>query len=420
MDKKTMRNLAEWVLPWIIGVGLIWVLTGSAEGAVNDNVDDRYDPSLEPGSGEPVDLYDMGTIPRKIRKVVFRASVYGKRGDHGKAVDVLTEHLRDHPDQDHPLLRMHLAQNLADLGDVALAKEEYRKAVMLEPKLDRAWFGLADAAYELEDYALAGEAFARGYWTSPERPVETYYFAGASYLMADMPAEAFAIFDELVAGKLGSPQLPWYQGLVVAAARMEQPERADRGVAQMTRTFADDPEAWYLRYQHEAGKKEFRQAAIALNMVGLLRDLTEAEKKQLGDIYLVLGVPWLASREYRDAMADEATVEEVERLGSALVAAHETDLAVDLLAEAVVRHDTARLWSLLGDVHYLRQEYGPAKEAFARIAAQDETGRAWLMQGYCALELGDKEAALDLLARATTYPDLADMAQILLQRAQRM
>ena len=151
-----MRNLAEWVLPWIIGVGLIWVLTGSADGAVSDNVDERYDPSLEAGSSEPVDLYDMSNLPRKIRKVVFRASVYGKRGDHDKAVDLLTEHLRDHPDQDHYLLRMHLAQNLADMESTALAKEEYRKAVMLEPKLDRAWFGLADAAYEVEDYALAG------------------------------------------------------------------------------------------------------------------------------------------------------------------------------------------------------------------------------------------------------------------------
>jgi tetratricopeptide (TPR) repeat protein len=415
-----MRSFAEWVLPWIIGVGLIWVVTGSADGAVNDNVDERYDPSIEAGSGEPVDLYDMANIPRKIRKVVFRASVYGKRGDHDKAVDLLTKHLRDHPDQDHYLLRMHLAQNLADMDDTALAKEEYRKAVMLEPRLDRAWFGLADAAYEVEDYALAGEAFAKGYWASPERPVETYYFAGASYLMADLPAEAFAIFDELVAGKLGSPQLKWYQGLVVAAARMEQPAKADPGVQKMTDTFPDDPEAWYLKYQHEAGKRDFREAAVALNMVGFLRELTEAEQKQLGDLYLVLGVPWLASQRYGTALGDNASVEDYERLGSALVAAHETEVAIGVLSSALEDHDSLRLWSLLGDVHYLRQDYGAAREAFARIADEDETGRAWLMQGYCALELGEKEAALDLLARATSYPDQEAMAQILLQRAQRM
>ena len=271
MKRKTIRTVGEWLMPWIIGVGLLWILTGTAEAGQDDNVDTSAESAFE----ESTDLYDMSRIPRKIRKVVFRASVYGKRGDHQRAVDLLTDHLRNHPDQDHYLLRMHLAQNLADLknvdpGNVALAKEEYRKAVMLEPDLDRAWFGLADAAYEVEDYGLAGAAFAEGFRTSPERPVETYYFAGASYLFADMPAEAFAVFDELVAGKLGSPQLKWYQGLVVAAARMEQPAKADAGVKRMTDTFPDDPEAWYLKYQHEAGKSVFREAAVALNMVCFL------------------------------------------------------------------------------------------------------------------------------------------------------
>ncbi|MCB1185369.1 hypothetical protein KDM41_18265, partial [bacterium] len=61
-----------------------------------------------------------------------------------------------------------------------------------------------------------------------------------------------------------------------------------------------------------------------------------------------------------------------------------------------------------------------AREAFARIADRDESGRALLMEGYCALELGAKDEALDLLARASSYPDQADMAQRLIQRAQRL
>ena len=135
---------------------------------------------------------------------------------------------------------------------------------------------------------------------------------------------------------------------------------------------------------------------------------------------MLFGVPWLASQRYGMALGGEAGVEDYERLGSALVAAHETEVAIEILSSALEEHDSRRLWSLLGDVHYLRQEYGPARDAFSRIAEEDETGRAWLMQGYCALELGEKEAALDLLARATAYPDQADMAQILLQRAMRL
>lgn len=412
MFKRVLTITIEWFLPWILGVILIWFVTMPAQSA--ESVDTAG------GSSAPQSLYDATNLPRKIRKIAIRAAAYSKRAEYRKAVDLLTKHQREHPDQDHYLLRLYLAQNLADLDETALAKEQYHQAVSLEPDLDRGWFGLADAAYELEDYETAAAAFANGYRTSPEKPVAVLYYAGAAYLRAENPDMAFAHFSDLVSGRIGSPQLKWYQGLIVAAARMQEPEKADPAVAQMVANFADDPEAWYLKYQHEAGKREFREAAAALRLVGYLRPLSDTENKQLGDLYIMLGVPYLASQQYAVALSDTFAATDFERLGSALVAAHETEKALAVLKEALTEAESPRLWSLLGDIHYLRQEYGPAREAFGRIAAADETGRAWLMQGYCALELGEKEAALDLLGRATSFPEQAEMAQILLQRAMRM
>ena len=92
-----------------------------------------------------------------------------------------------------------------------------------------------------------------------------------------------------------------------------------------------------------------------------------------------------------------------------------------MLQDALANSEDTHLWSLIGDVHYLRQEYAEALDAFSRVsAAGDETGRAWLMQGYCALELGRRSQALDLLARASTFPDQQDLAQRLIQRALRL
>ena len=289
-----------------------------------------------------------------------------------------------------------------------------------QSRLDRGWLGLADTAYDLEDFALAGDAFVAGFRTSPEHPAQVLYYAGAAYLMADDPARAVDVFTELVGGDVGFPQLKWYRGLIIAAARLEQPTRADAAVDRMVETFPEEPEAWYLKYQHEAGQKDYRAAAVALRCVGFLRELTPAESQQLGDLYVVLGVPWLASRQYAVAMGDSAQIDDWERLGSALVAAHETGAALDVLNNALAVQESPRLWALLGDIHYLRQEYAPAREAFARIADGDISGRALLMEGYCALELGDKDGALDLLGRATTFPEQEDMAQRLLQRALRL
>ncbi|MCB1182665.1 tetratricopeptide repeat protein, partial [bacterium] len=383
--RKMLRQSLEWLLPWIIGVGLIWFVVTPGDAAESVPAEDAAAAvtSGEANGDAPASLYDLANLPRKLRKVVFRAATYGKRREPQKAVDLLTGHLRDHPDQDHYLLRLHLAQNLADLDETALAREHYRRSVQLEPDLDRGWLGLADTSYDLEDFELAGDAFVQGYRTSPEHPSQVLYFAGAAYLMGNETERAVDVFTELTSGDAGFPQLPWYRGLVIAAARLGRPERADAAVARMVDTFAEEPDAWYLKYQHEAGKKNYREAAVSLRFVGFLRELTPAETQQLGDLYVVLGVPWLASRQYAAALGDSARAEEWERLGSALVAAHETDAALDVLNEALAAEESPRLWALLGDIHYLRQEYAQAREAFARIADRDESGRALLMEGYC-------------------------------------
>jgi tetratricopeptide (TPR) repeat protein len=409
----------------ILTIAALIVLVVVARPVLADNPDagelENPDKVTRVTPTETQDLYDTAQIPRKIRKVVFRAASYGRRGDFAKAVNLLQEHLRNHPDQDHYLVQLHLAQNLSDDGATDDAYYHYQQALELEPRLDRAWFGLADAAYEMERFQVAGDAFLAGYEHSPERPVEVLYFAGASYLAADSPSEALTVLDDLTSGRYGVPQIKWYQAVVAAAVKAGQPEKAAPRIAEMLEVYPDDPEAWYLKYQYHASARDYRSASVALAIVGYLRPLSEVEYQQLGDLYSVLEVPHLASQNYAASIGEGGTTEEFERLVSSLVAAHELDQALDVLNKVLVKESTPRLWSLLGDIHYLRKDYEEASVAFGTLLEMDEdSGRAWLMLGYCALELGQKEVALDHLARASTFEDQSDMAQILMQRAQRM
>jgi tetratricopeptide (TPR) repeat protein len=373
--------------------------------------------------GTPVrpDYYDIESAPRFERRALMHASLYTKSGDFVNAARILEENLRDHPDQDHPLVRLHLAQNQADAGNAAAARDNYRRAVEMQPALERAWFGLADAAYDLAEYAVAADAFERGYAVDPARPVDVLYYAAASWLMAERPEEAVRVLERLTTDPAQPPQLRWVQAYLAAATRLEKPELAAHALQHLLDAHPEDADAWYLRYQYDAARRDFQAAAVALRVVGLLRPLSPAEEKQMGDLLLAAGVAQLASEHYRRGLSPEATPAEVERLASALVAAHETEQALDILKAALERAPTTRLWSLAGDVHYLREEYAAAFDAFAHVAAEgDESGRAWLMQGYCALELGRRDQALELLARAAGFPEQQDMAQRLIQRAQKL
>ena len=401
---------------------LVFVLMGTAQAMAAPASEKGYDES----AGSTVltvteDLYAPARIPRHTRKVVFRARSLRRRGEAEQCITLLREHVAEHPDQDHDMVQYYLGQALMDLKRHAEARDAFARAVEMEPKLDRAWIGLGDARYQLKEYAEASVAFERGFNLSPERPVNILFYAATTALLAEQPARALTLHQELVTGRWGDVRQEWYRGLASSALQAKTPELAAQNLDEMLQRYADDPAAWYLIYQFSVGKGDYRRAAVALTVTGYLRDLSEEESRQLGDLYAVVGVPDLSVDAYRLALGSKPTTEGYEKLVSACLAAHRTDEALVILEEALTHTSSSRLWSLKGDVHYLKREYGEAREAFARVLNEEpEHGRAHLMVGYCSIELGEQDLALTHLGRAVHDPAQADMAQLLIQRALKM
>ncbi len=387
-------------------------------GAVgSDNSRSTTLPEIGVGSIR-MDPYALDLVPRRLRKPVFRATVLVKRGEDEAAVRILSEQLENEPDLDHYLLRYHLGRSLARLERHAEAAEQYRAAVTLNPELDRAWIGLGDSAYKIKDYATAAEGFEQGFHTSPERPISVLYSAAAAALQDGDGAHSLQLFLELETGKWGTMKPEWYRGLAAAALKAEDPEAAKPGLERMLSRYPDDPVSWHLWYQFNVGTKDYREAAIALTVTGYLRDLTEREHDQLGDLFNMLGTPALSLDQYRGALGEQPAAHGYEKLVSAALAAHDTDTALATIDEALAYEKTARLYSLQGDVFYRLRDYESAREAFARVMELDpEYSRAYLMVGYCSLELGNKEEALDNLGRVSDDPHHGDIAQLLIQRA---
>ncbi len=368
-----------------------------------------------------VDATDMSQVPRLVRKILVRAVAAARRGEHPEAVGELQEHLREHPDQDHFLLRYHLARSHDEQQQYEAAQREYRRAVEMEPRLSEAWFGLGHVAYNLEDYAGSGAAFLKAFRTSADPQPETLYFAAAGYMLAEDHATAAPLLEELCSGKWGTPRHDWYAQLASCAIALERPELAGPLLQDYLAFDPGNDEAWFLTYQFHVGFEEFGEAAEALTIVSYLRELTPREERTLGDLYSLVEVPYLASEQYRAAMGEDARAEDYERLVSALVAAHDLDGALQTLQAGLQAAPTARLWSLLGDVHYLRQDYAAAAEAFGEVAALDpDNGRAKLMVGYCHLELGNRGRAIQNLVNAAKHDDQSELAQRLLARARKM
>jgi tetratricopeptide (TPR) repeat protein len=367
------------------------------------------------------DPNDMSTVPRLVRKVLVRATAKAARGDHAEAVVLLSEHLRDYPDQDHYLLHYHRGRSYEALSQYEEAREDYAQAVAMESRLAAGWFGLGHVNYNLGAYEESGVAFLKSFQTDERPGPDTLYFAAAGYMLAGSYEKAAPLLDELCRGLWGEPRHEWYAQLASCAIHLERPELAEALLAEYLADRPDREEAWYLMYQFRVGLKDYHEAAVALTIVSYLRTLSENELQILGDLYSVIGVPALASERYAATLDAGADAADYERLVSALVAAHDLDAALAALRDGLERESSSRLWSLLGDVHYLRKDYAAAAAAFEQVVElEPDAGRPLLMIGYCHIELGNRGQAIQHLVAAAKHESQADLAERLLVRARKM
>jgi tetratricopeptide (TPR) repeat protein len=381
------------------GVGAAWLLSVVVAGARAEPPNDAAErPTLQ-------DLLDFSNAPTDVRRTLFRVQALEQRGRGGEALAVLRNHITRHPDGGDPLIRFHLGRLLAERGETAGALDPLRAAVAAEPRLWPAWRALGQAAYLEGRYEEAANAFLQAFRREPEPPAALAHYAAAGFLQAGAPQRARPLLEDLLSGRYGTPEPTWFRTYLAVVMELERPELATPAIRELVRLYPNLPEAWQLASQQAAACGDFERATVALQTLSFLRPLDREETLRLGDLYRAVGVPAVAARYYAALLAQRRDPDVVERLVTALVAAHEPDSALAALAEPLAEAPSARLWCLAGDIHYQQAAYDRARGDFERALALDpDLGRAHLMLGYCAWELHDRATAVRHLQAAERFP----------------
>lgn len=370
-------------------------------------------------SGGPIDK--ISDLPVASRMALFRAQEYQDAGKPEEAVEEIRDFIKRNPKNDHYLIRFFLANSLSQRQKYEEALVEYEATVRYEPRHMQGWLNLGEMAYNLGMYERAAEAMKKGFDLNPERPTRLLYYTAVAYLLSEKPERAAPVLEELVSGVHGEVTLDWFKALVSVYLTLEDEESGARTVTAMLARFPQDPAAWYVAFQYAASVSDYKQAAVALTITGYLRDLSREERMQLGDLYSAIKDPARATDFYRSALVDSGSTKELERLASAYIAAYDTKSALQTLERALADEPTARLWSLKGDLHYMERNYAASYEAFRKCAdLEPQTGRAYLMMGYCAIEMALYDDAIENLEVAADFPDQEETALLLVKRARLM
>jgi tetratricopeptide (TPR) repeat protein len=373
----------------------------------------------EPQQARPLDT--IADLPVASRMAMFNAQGYQDEGKPRYAVEELEDFLRRNPEDDHYLIRFFLANTLSQMERFEEALAQYEAAVELEPRYQQGWLNLGETAYNLGKYDRAAEAIYQGYVLSDDRPSRLLYYSAVAYLQAEKPDRSAPLLEELVSGSQGAPSFDWCKALVSVSLVLEDREMGDKAVSAMLAHHGDNPDAWQIAFQYAGSVSDFKRAAVALTVKGYLTELTREEKMQLADLYAIIKAPAQSIPYYESAVGDDASVKELERIASAYLAAYDTKTALKTLEKAIAIEPTARLWSLLGDLHYMDRDYEAAYQAFEKCAElEPSNGRAYLMKGYCALELSRYDDAIAILEQAATFPGQEETALALVKRAKTM
>jgi tetratricopeptide (TPR) repeat protein len=358
---------------------------------------------------------DIADVPAQARVVLFSSQQYREEGDPDSAVDELLRFLEEYPDQDHFLLHFHLATSWHQRGDLEEALGSYQRCVEMEPLFAQGWLNLGELAYNLGRYGVAAEALITGYEVSEWKEPNVLFFSAAALVMDGRSADAVPVLEELVGGAGGAAKMEWHRALIMAYLELEDHEGGARATERMMSHYPTDPDAWRLAFRYYATAGQYEEAAVALTVAGYYRELSRSERMTLGDLYLAIGVPVQAGDYYAAAVADSGSVTDLERVASAHLAAYEYEEAFSALDTALAMEPTPRLWSLLGDLHFMQKNYQESYDSYSMCVETDpEYDRAYLMMGYCAMQLDQTGNALTALEKAAGFPEQAAKASQLI------
>lgn len=334
------------------------------------------------------------------------------------------------------------------LGNCYLLKENYKpaaaafgKAVKRDPKHTFAWLNLGKTAYELEDYAEAGDCFYNGYKSAEDKNPEHLYFSAAAYFTAQKTKRSIEIFEELLKKHPKAVKPEWQEHLVHALLADQQNRRALPYIKELVGAFSGDKQIqwqeillhqyvqldmraealsyarqltrnapvvkkWWKALAHiQLGEDRWEEALASLTIYSFLTPLSTEEKKLLADLNLQLGIPVKAAPVYEECLDQKCSKEVLRHLVIALRQLDKPQVAIEKLNEFKIAASDPELMLLKGELLYMLKDYDQAAAVYGKAAQKEGThqGRAWLMAGYAFWQCNKFEQSKAAFTKAADF-----------------
>ncbi len=356
-----------------------------------------------------------------VQKVVYHAQQLMQNKDYVKAETCLKKFIKKHPKKAHYLVEFTLANTLAATDKSREALQHYRTAAILYPEFAGAWQNAGKIYFDLKEYEKAGDSLLKAYKLNKKSDPSLLYYAAISYMMTKNKIKALPHLEYLVSGKAGTPKTEWLEALLKVYMDLKLDKKAFAVVHRLIKENGDDPRWWKILAQLHLQQNDYKQAVAALTACSYLTSPKRQDIMLLGDLNNAIGLP-LKAAEYYETALDFSNLDlsnqddDYKKLASVYIIGHRPEKAMETLKKILETKPTSDLWFMMGQMLYQKYNFNKACNAFEQsVRLNPKNGRSYLMIGYCALQMDEKEIARAAFAKAARFPKQKKMAKKLLK-----
>lgn len=326
----------------------------------------------------------------------LRARLAHHDGDHRVALDELRLALAS--DEANPYLMTELAEQYARASELEQAEQQLKKVIERFPDYQPAQLLMGRVLYENQRFTRARSHLARAIKLRPNNP-DAYLVLTQLWLDQGRFDDAVKVVEELAAALPGEPV--GYHRLGLALAEKGDGPRAERLLLRAVERDPSDIEAWgtlgriaeqsgrltkALEYWERAAERDPDNRDVLLNAGRLALRLKKVPEAQAY---------------FSELLGQGRDPEVAVKVSFAYLAAHQLQLAAEVLDQARATGSEPRLHFYAGLVHERVRNFAKAAQAFDAVPRTlgDIAFEARLHRGICLSQLGQHRAALDVIKR---------------------
>lgn len=310
-----------------------------------------------------------------------------------KASNLLSEYINKNPGSKNSLIWYALGNALYMSQNLEKALSAYEKGFKIDPGSYNLCINIAKTSYDLKQFFKAGEFFEKSFNLTNSKNRELLFQAGTAYYQGKNLEKAGAALKKAVSDQKQS-KTEWLRLYIHICLELKEWKEAEITLEKFLNKNPGDIQYWKILANTRLNRKNYKEAAAALEIAYSIKTPSSKEWEELANLYFHLNFPLKAARTLEKAYGKKPDAKQCEKLSSAFAEAQRKEKAIKYINLAIEQTPCADIYYKKGQLCYEWGVWKKAVKSFQNcIKLNPDKDMAYLLLGYCALEIEDYDLA---------------------------